>query len=105
MELAVCYIHQEGLVFIEDVVSQMSSTVPLSADEVTLTLALLTPHLCTPVVGMTPASDSTQIWLGTNNDETSAQKGADGDRESDCIKQDLFEKNQATHELCQSVVK
>ncbi|KAL9946056.1 hypothetical protein ACHAO5_004280 [Verticillium nonalfalfae] len=79
--------------------------VPLSADEVTLTLALLTPHLCTPVVGMTPASDSTQIWLGTNNDETSAQKGADGDRESDCIKQDLFEKNQATHELCQSVVK
>ncbi|EEY16257.1 conserved hypothetical protein [Verticillium alfalfae VaMs.102] len=82
-----------------------AANVPLSADEVTLTPALLTPHPFTPVVGMTPASDSTQIWLGTCNDEISPQKGAHGDRESNCINQDLFEKNQATHELCQSVVK
>jgi ectoine hydroxylase-related dioxygenase (phytanoyl-CoA dioxygenase family) len=59
-----------------------------------------------PLVAMTPANGSTEIWLGTHNETTIAdQEGAHGDRASGRIKKDLLEARKEVRPPSQPSVK
>lgn len=58
-----------------------------------------------PLVTMTPENGSTEIWLGTHNNDLYSQEGAHGERASGRIKKYLLEARQAVIPPAQPVVK
>lgn len=58
-----------------------------------------------PLVSMTPANGSTELWLGTHNNAISAQDGAHGERASGRIREDILEKERQERPPVQPPVK
>ncbi|RSH87826.1 uncharacterized protein EHS24_000343 [Apiotrichum porosum] len=57
------------------------------------------------LIDMHPENGSTQVWLGTQNNNVSAQDGAHGERASGRIKLDLLEKRRVVSPPIQPTVK
>lgn len=58
-----------------------------------------------PLVTMTPANGSTEIWLGTHRRDASSQEGAHGERASGRIREDLLAARREVRPPCQPAVK
>lgn len=58
-----------------------------------------------PLITMTPENGTTEIWLGTQNFDISAQEGVHGERASGRIIETLLEERRKQRPPCQPVVK
>ncbi|KAF7561236.1 hypothetical protein G7046_g2909 [Stylonectria norvegica] len=58
-----------------------------------------------PLVTMTPANGSTEVWLGTHTTDASSQEGRHGERASGRIKEDILRQRTLTSPPVQPVVK
>lgn len=58
-----------------------------------------------PLIDMEPRNGSTEIWLGTHNNDISAQEGAHGDRASGRIQEHLLSEHSKVCPPVQPVIK